>query len=241
MPRPALILLATLLAALAWPAAGRAAPRWRAPVDGRLVARFTYARAHPFAAGQRRGAAFSAARGSPVVAPCGGRIAFSGRVPRFGAVIGIRCRDGLVATLLELAGAAVRRGARVEPGQRLGAVGSGGRLRLGARHASDRFGYRDPLPLLVPADRPPLPGLPLRPALGPAPRGGPAPRAPRPVWVPSASPARSAAPRSAPLAAWLGAALMATALGAGGTARLACRRRAARTPVAALSRAPGGG
>src|SRR5213594_3220897 len=125
MPPPAITLLAALLlAALAWPAAGaaapgrltsagrlvaarpspaagapspaagRPAPRWRAPVDGVVVARFTYARAHPFAAGHRRGVEFGAAPGSLVVAPCDGRVVFTGRVPQFGAAVSIRCRDG---------------------------------------------------------------------------------------------------------------------------------------------------
>ncbi|TML98396.1 MAG: M23 family metallopeptidase [Actinobacteria bacterium] len=232
------------------PSAGRSAPRWRAPVDGPVVARFTYARAHPFGAGQRRGVEFAAAPGSLVIAPCDGRVVFSGRLPRFGAAVSIRCRDGLVATVLELAGASVRRATSVDAGRRLGTVGAGGHLRLGARRGSDRFGYRDPLALLAPPDRPPRPALPRRPTLGPAPRGTP-PRLPAPARPPAAAPLRPAraafapappaAPRDAPLAAWLGAGLIATALGAGGTARIARRRRAARRLGAALSRAASGG
>src|SRR5947208_3749434 len=126
MPPAPLTLPATVLVALAWPPAGAAAPRWRAPADGRVVARFDYARAHPFAAGQRRGVELAAAPGSLVVAPCGGRIAFAGGVPRFGAAVSIRCRGGLVATVLDLAGTSARRGTPVLAGQPLGTVGAGG-------------------------------------------------------------------------------------------------------------------
>jgi hypothetical protein len=250
---PLPLVAALLLAGLIWPPAARAAGSWRAPVDGRVVARFHYARAHPFAAGQRRGAEFAAAPRSPVVAPCGGRVVFAGNVPRFGGAVTIRCRDGLVATVLELVAASVRRGTPVLPGRPLGAVGAAGRLGLGARRASDRFGYRDPLVLIGPPDRPPLPALPLRPTLGPAPRGGARPvrprqlapaRAARPTAARSPGPSELAAPGPsgpAPLAAWFGAGLVATALAGGGTARIARRQRAARRSRPALSRTGGGG
>src|SRR4051812_41939275 len=154
-PRTCLILtavpiaLALALVAFVLPrAAAGAAPRerWRWPVDSHEVTgRFRYAPRHPFAAAQRRGVDLAAAPGAPVRAACSGRVTFAGPVPGGGGDgVTVRC-GALVATHLGLGRVAVRRGARVAAGMRLGAAGPAGRVRLGARRGGARFGYVDPL------------------------------------------------------------------------------------------------
>src|ERR687885_446502 len=156
-PRPRLLLvaaaalaLASLLALLVPRPAGAAGPsllrdRWRWPVHGDVAGRFAYARERPFAAGARRGIDIAAAPGAAVRSACRGRGTFAGAVPG-GRGLGVTVRCGaLVATHLGLGRLAVRRGAWVTAGTRLGALGPDGRFRLGARRAADRFGYVDPL------------------------------------------------------------------------------------------------
>jgi hypothetical protein len=248
-PRPHPIVLTALVAACMFVAlllvpdglAHAAAPvtpaarhgTWRWPLHGAVVGRFRVMPRAPYARGQRRGIDVAAPPGSAVGAACAGRVTFTGALPRLGLAISVRC-GALVATYLRLARVAVRRGAIVAPGQRLGALGRAGLLRLGARRAAERRGYVDPLMLLRDPDPPP-------PALGPAPRAHRAHRA-RPAR-PFAPPLRAhplAPPRPAhPLAAprpqaephlpWLAypaLALIATALPAGGLVRR--RRRRAR-------------
>src|SRR4051812_25862647 len=114
-----------------------AAASWRAPVRGPVVHDFDYSSRAPFARGSRRGADFAARPGDSVAAPCGGRITFAGRVPRFGPALSIRC-GGLVATLL---GVRITRHGAVAGGEQVGHAT--GVVRLGARRAADRFGYVD--------------------------------------------------------------------------------------------------
>jgi hypothetical protein len=118
----------------------------------------------PFARGQRCGIGVLAAPGGAVRAACPGRVTFAGQLPRQGLAVTVRCGP-LVATYLRLDRLDVRPGTRVRRGERLGALGRVGRLRLGARRAGDRRGYLDPLMLL----RDPATTAP--PLLGPAPRG----------------------------------------------------------------------
>ncbi|HWV87295.1 MAG TPA: peptidoglycan DD-metalloendopeptidase family protein [Capillimicrobium sp.] len=221
--RPLAALLAALTAvALAPPAA--LAAGWRAPVDGRVVGRF-HLGPDPFAAGQRRGVDLAAAPGAPALAPCRGRVTFAGRVPGR-AGVAIRCGP-LVATVLGLAGLEVATGDVVARGRRLGAVAAGGVVRLGARRAGERFGYRDPLALFAPRRAPRGPHAPPPPRASP-PAPGPPARAPAPV--------RAAPPARAPLLAWAGAGLAALALpagAAGARARARARRRAPSSGVAA--------
>lgn len=233
------------VSALVVAALSAASPSWGLPVDGAVAARFRYDAARPFAAGARRGADLGAAAGSPVRAACSGPVSHAGRVPRWTAGVSVRC-GRLVATHLGLRGLVVRRGDRVRRGQRIGRVGPGGVIRLGARVASERFGWIDPLALV--ADPSPR-GAPLGPAPPPArPRPSPRPAsspsvrpalAPRPGPVPSApQPPR----HDAPAVAWVAAALVAAALPLGPVAvsRRRRRRRAARTAAVAADggRAP---
>jgi hypothetical protein len=187
---PLFVLLLTLLLPRPAGAAGR--ERWRWPLHGDVVGVFRYAPGRPFAAGARRGIDIAARPDATVRAACRGRVTYAGALPGSrGLGVTVRCRD-LVATHLGLGRVAVRRGARVAAGDRLGVVGTAGRLRLGARRSSSRFGYVDPRELLgddpAPGGRAPLP-------LGRAPRG---PRVARPIVPPAAGPARS---RPAPLRA----------------------------------------
>jgi len=199
--RVLLIALAALAAAslfaLLLPRPAGAAPPWRWPVRGPLVGRFAYARAAPFTAGARRGIDIAASPGAAARSACRGRVTFAGEVPG-GRGLGVTVRCGaLVATHLGLTRLAVRRGARVAAGTRLGRVGPTGTVRLGARRAADRFGYVDPLPLLrgdAPGGGPAMPV--------PAARRGPRlPVAPRPAAepVPLGQAPHAAAERRPPL------------------------------------------
>jgi hypothetical protein len=208
--------MAVLLAA-----AAPAGAAWTLPADGPVVGRF-HVGPDPFAAGQRRGVDLSVAAGARVVAPCAGRVAFAGVVPRFGAAISVRC-GRWTATVLGLSRPAVRAGASVARGSVVGTA-RGGRLRLGARVTAQPFGYRDPLSLI--GDEPAR-----APLVGPRPvrRPRPPPLVGAPPRV--VAPAHVGAPRrsGAPALAWVGLALVACALPGGA---IAWRVRRTRGPLA---------
>ena len=192
MPRPLAAAIALIACAAALLSAAAAAASWRAPVRGSVLRAFAYSPRAPFARGGRRGVDFAARRGTRVRAPCGGRIAFVGVVPRFGPALSIRC-GALVATLLRVR--ATRRGAV----RRGGVIGvATGAVRLGARVGARRWGYVDPL-ALIGHDRP----------VGRAPQAPPAVRAPerpRPTAVP-------AIVARVPWTAWAGLGLLGSLLG----------------------------
>jgi hypothetical protein len=194
--RPLAAAIALIASAAALLSTAAAAASWRAPVRGPVVHGFAYSPSAPFVRGARRGTDFAARSGEPVAAPCGGRITFAGRVPRFGPALSIRC-GSLVATLLRVRAArrgVVRRGVFV--GRAAGIV------RLGARRAADRFGYLDPL-ALIGVDRP-----------GRTPVGA-APLAPPPVHAPERArpPAGTPAAVRVPWTAWVGLGLLGSLLG----------------------------
>jgi hypothetical protein len=235
---------------VAVPGAAAASPeahgRWRGPLPGavRVVARFTFDPAAPYARGARRGLDLRAAPGTPVVAPCAGPVRFAGPLPGRGRGVTLACVGGLRATMLGLGAVTVRRGARLRAGAPVGRLGARGVLRLGARRAGTRHGYVDPETLLTP---PVPPSTAPPPATAPTERRAPAPpprsprappataaterRAPEPQATPAAAPA---APTTAPWAALVGLGLL-TAGVAGRTAAAARGRRAtgsARSPAA---------
>jgi hypothetical protein len=205
---------------------------WRWPLHGPVVGGFHVMPLAPYARGQRRGIDVAATPGSEVRAACGGRVTFTGALPRLGRAISVRC-GALVATYLRLARVVVHRGAVVARGQALGALGRAGVLRLGARRAADRRGYLDPLTLLRDPE-PPMPNL------GPPPRAR-QPRTPLAVRPrtralparPRALPAgRPADPERLPWPAYPALALIATALPLGGAVhRRRQRRETAAAPV----------
>ena len=258
-PRAAVLAVATAVAAASQsgvPAARADARPWRAPVVGEVVARFSYSKVQPFAAGQRRGIDLAAPPGSVVGAACAGRVSFAGRLPSGARGVSVRCR-GLTATHLGLARVTVRRGTTVRAGAALGTVGRAGRVRLGARVTASAFGYVDPLDLLG-ADRPAPPTAPLGRAPEQRP-GAPLGRAPRPAPVAGVRhrvpvretrlrlprvgtdasgsssalrPGASGSPSAIPPAAWAGLVLLAAGLPMAGLTRAARRRRAAPIPSA---------
>ena len=191
------VLAALLLAVFASPAAAA----WGPPVNGALTRPFAVT-TDPFEAGQHRGIDLRAAPGTPVRAPCAGRVLVAGRVGTSGGVVALRCGRWRVSHL-PLTTITVRAGTPVARGARLGTVARSTThvgLHVGVRRDGTRFGYVDPLRFLAPAPATPVPPL------GRAPRAHrdlppPAPRTPRtaPLRAPHAAPLR--APHAAPLRA----------------------------------------
>jgi murein DD-endopeptidase MepM/ murein hydrolase activator NlpD len=232
-PRPHPLVLASLafgcavVMALVLPHHAAGARGWRWPLRGPVVGAFDLAPGAPFARGQRRGIDVAARPGTVVRAACPGRVTFTGPLPHRGLAVTIRC-GSLNATYLGLGRLATRTGSRLVRGDAIGTLGASGRLRLGARRASDRRGYIDPL-LLLADGAPPLPHL------GPAPRAlrrrpvPPTRPAPRPI-APATPPApgSAAAPRRLPWPAYPALALVASGLPLGGLLHRRRRRAGAR-------------
>jgi len=200
--RARILLTAFLAGSVAAPAA--AAPGWTPPVSGSPTRLFDLG-PDPFARGQHRGVDF-AAPGERVRAACGGRVVFAGRVAGAGTV-SVRCGRWRVS-YAPLARIAVREGARIGAGARLGRAGS--ELHFGVRREGRRFGYVDPLRFLAGA-RPPPPTA-LVPIRRPPPER-PRPRPSRPV------------PGLAPWPVWLGLVLLLTGLVGAGRLSLPHRRQ----------------
>src|SRR3954452_3180141 len=91
-------LLMFLLLFLFVPAAGA----WTWPVRGPVLQEFSFDRAHPYDAGQRRGIAIGADRGVPVLAPAAGVVTFAGTVPTSGQTVTIQTLAGLAVSLTHL-------------------------------------------------------------------------------------------------------------------------------------------
>jgi hypothetical protein len=184
-------------------AAARAAPAeaaWLWPVRGEVITQYRNG-SDPYAGGQHRGIDIAAPVGTPVVAAAGGEVRFAGTAGSSGLTVSVRTGDGYDTSFLHLSSIAVRAGAHVSGGERLGAVGTTGErsataphLHFGVREAGSRYAYVDPLSLLPPATAPPPSQAP-----NPAPTPAPAPLAPRPApLVPSPAPAPRAAPAPGP-------------------------------------------
>jgi murein DD-endopeptidase MepM/ murein hydrolase activator NlpD len=235
-PRPHPLVLASLafgcavVMALVLPHHAAGAGGWRWPLRGPVVGAFHVSPRAPFARGQRRGIDVSARPGAVVRAVCPGRVTFTGALPHRGLAVSVRC-GALMATYLGLGRIATHTVSHVASGGALGTLGATGRLRLGARRASDRRGYVDPLLLLADGARP-------LPHLGRAPRAlrrrplPPTRPAPRPI-APATPPApggSAPAPDRLPWPVYPALALVASALPLGGLIHR--RRRRTGTSVA---------
>lgn len=209
-------LLLTFAALLVFAAPAHASWSW--PVQGEVITQYRNG-ADPYAGGQHRGIDIAAAAGTPVVAAAGGEVRFVGTAGSSGLTVSVRTADGFDTSYLHLSSFAVRAGARVSSGERVGAVGTTGtrsavqpHLHFGVREAGTRHAYVDPLSMLPPATAPPpseaprpvpapapAPLSPMpAPVSEPAPRGAPRP-APLPRGVPRPAPARRGVPRPTPV------------------------------------------
>jgi len=193
-----LVATALLIAPLAAPAPAGGASGWQWPVAGEVITPYRNG-SDPYAGGQHRGIDVAAPAGAPVRAATAGRVTFSGAAGSSGLTVAVRTADGRFDTsYLHLASVSVVKGDTVEPGARLGAVGTTGRrsasrphLHFGVREADSRHAYRDPLTLL-----PSMPPVPVREAPRSVPVATPAPvrAAPRGERVPRAAPVRRRVP-----------------------------------------------
>jgi hypothetical protein len=206
-------LVLTLIAFLALAPSAHAAWVW--PVTGDVITPYRNG-TDPYASGQHRGIDIAAASGAPVVAAAAGEVRFAGTAGSSGLTVSIRTGDGYDTSYLHLSALAVRAGARVGAGDRIGAIGTSGtrsatqpHLHFGVRDAGSRHAYHDPLGFLPPLATPRAPDAP-SPATAPEPVTAPPAGAPAPL--------RATAPRAAP--------------------RVAPVRRPARRPAPAGRRAP---
>jgi len=190
-----LLLALTALLALTPPAQAS----WVWPVKGEVITQYRNG-SDPYAGGQHRGIDIAAPVGTPVVAAAGGEVRFAGTAGSSGLTVSVRTGDGYDSSYLHLSALAVRAGAHVSAGERLGAVGTSGtrsavqpHLHFGVREAGTRHAYLDPLVLLPPATAPPPSEAPK-----PAPAPAPAPLAPRPAPAPTGAPRPAPAPGRAP-------------------------------------------
>jgi hypothetical protein len=193
-----LLLILTAFFVLASPAQAG----WVWPVSGEVITPYRNG-TDPYANGQHRGIDIAAAVGTPIVAAASGEVRFAGTAGSSGLTISIRTGDGYDTSYLHLSSLAVRAGAHVSSGDRIGAVGTTGtrsatapHLHFGVRDAGTRHDYSDPLAFLPPP--PPPARAPNPPPPAPATAPEPAPPAATPVPVPRAAPHPHAVPHPAP-------------------------------------------
>jgi hypothetical protein len=185
-----LVLAAALAVLVLAPPAGA----WTWPTAGAVVQPFSFDLAHPYAAGQHRGVDVAGDRGSTVIAPAAGVVAFAGSVPSSGLTLTIDTADGYAVTLTHLGSLSSAKGASVAEGDGVGTIGpsgdpevSGPYVHLGVRVAAQPQGYLDPLSLLP--GRVPVPPVLVPLAAPPAdtpPDASPAAVAPDPDSAPAA-------------------------------------------------------
>src|SRR5215210_4015603 len=173
-----------------------ASAAWVWPVSGEVIAEYRNG-TDPYAPGQHRGIDIAAPAGTPIVAAASGDVRFAGTAGSSGLTISIRTNDGYDTSYLHLSSLAVRAGARVSAGERIGAVGTTGtrsadapHLHFGVRDAGTRHDYHDPLAFL----RPPPPARAPDPPPAPGPALQPAPPAIAPETVPRTAPRPRAVP-----------------------------------------------
>jgi hypothetical protein len=179
------VFAALILLLAAAPARG-AAEEWRWPVSGRVITPYLNDNGRPYAGGMHRGIDIAAPVGTPVVAAHAGRVTYAGALGSSGLTVAIETADKRrVSSYLHLSEVAVKRGAFVSGGERIGAVGTTGtrsaaepHLHFGVHLAGPDHFYIDPLELL-----PPLPGEARAPAAAPLQAPAPARAHPAPVPV----------------------------------------------------------
>ena len=194
-----------------------AAAAWTWPVSGEVITPYRNG-TDPYASGQHRGIDIAAPTGTSVLAAAGGEVRFAGTAGSSGLTVSIRTGDGYDTSYLHLSALAVRAGAHVGAGDRIGAVGTTGspsatqpHVHFGVREAGSRHAYHDPMSFLPPPPAPPPAPDPPPPATAPEPAPAPPAAAPAPARVPSGAPravprttpriAPRAAPRTSPRAA----------------------------------------
>lgn len=127
---------------------------WAWPLVGDVITPYKNG-SDPYAAGQHRGVDIAAPVGTPARAIVGGKVSYAGNLPDGGITVTVRSNDDrYLVSFLHLSSRSVSRGAAVEVGQVLGAVGTSGKrsaeqphLHLGVRLAA-RGSYVDPMTLL---------------------------------------------------------------------------------------------
>src|SRR3954463_3443942 len=103
------------------------APGWVWPLRGEVITPYRNGD-DPYAGGQHRGIDVAAPVGTPVGAAPAGTVTFAGGAASSGLTVTVRTVDGRFDTsYLHLSSLAVRAGARVVLGERIGAVGTSGR------------------------------------------------------------------------------------------------------------------
>src|ERR671910_2520177 len=207
--RRLLLILTALLSLAGAIATAQAEAAWLWPVRGEVITQYRNG-SDPYAGGQHRGIDIAAPVGTAVAAAAAGEVRFAGIAGSSGLTVSVRTGDGYDTSYLHLSSIAVRAGAHVSGGERLGAIGTSGErsaaaphLHFGVREAGSRYAYLDPLSLLPPVMAPPpseapKPGpVPAPAPLGPSPAPAPG-RAPRPARRTAARP--SARTRTQPAA-----------------------------------------
>ena len=99
---------------------------WGWPVRGQVITRYANDNTRPYASGMHRGIDIGAPVGTRVAAAHEGLVTFAGALGSAGLTVAVRSGDGYATSYLHLSRIAVRRGARVGMGERVGAVGTSG-------------------------------------------------------------------------------------------------------------------
>src|ERR1051326_8924199 len=120
-----------------------AAQAWTWPGAGPVRETFSFDRAHPYAAGERRGIEIGAGESEAVSAPASGTVGFAGSVPGSGLSLTIETLDGYSVTLTHLRALGVGKGAGVAEGAAVATASTS--IHLGVRLTADQQGYVDPL------------------------------------------------------------------------------------------------
>src|SRR5215207_5677278 len=190
--RRLLLILTAFLSLAGDIAAAPAEAAWVWPVRGEVITQYRNG-SDPYAGGQHRGIDIAAPVGTAVAAAAAGEVRFAGTAGSSGLTVSVRTGDGYDTSYLHLSSIAVRAGAHVSAGERIGAVGTTGvrsaqapHLHFGVRDAGTRHDYHDPLAFLPPP--PPPARAPEPPPPAPATAPQPAPPTPIPVGAPRTAP-----------------------------------------------------